>query len=75
MKYVHTNKVEKNWHTLAEFYIHVFGCKIKHPERRLSGPWLDKGTGLQDANIEGAHLILPGHGDNGPTLEIFKYFH
>ena len=73
MKFVHTNIVAKNWRTLSEFYINVFGCKIKPPERRLAGLWLDKGTGLQNAMIEGVHLLLPGHGVNGPTLEIFTY--
>ena len=73
MKFVHTNIVAKNWRTLSEFYIKVFGCKIKPPERRLSGAWLDKGTGLQDAKLEGVHLTMPGYGDNGPTLEIFTY--
>jgi len=23
--------------------------------------------------LAGVHLLLPGHGDNGPTLEIFSY--
>ena len=30
-------------------------------------------TGLRDAHLTGAHLLLPGHGDGGPTLEIFQY--
>ncbi len=73
MKFVHTNIAARNWRTLSEFYINVFGCRKKPPERRLSGPWLDKGTGLQNAIIEGVHLLLPGHGVHGPTLEIFTY--
>jgi len=43
------------------------------PERKLSGDWLDQATGLSKAELEGVHLLLPGHGDSGPTLEIFSY--
>lgn len=73
MRYVHTNIVAKNWKTLSRFYIDVFGCKVKPPERDLSGDWLDRATGLNKAKLKGVHLILPGYGDNGPTLEIFTY--
>jgi catechol 2,3-dioxygenase-like lactoylglutathione lyase family enzyme len=73
MRFAHTNIAAKNWKILSEFYIKVFDCKIKPPARRLSGSWLDRGTGLQNARLEGVHLLLPGHGDNGPTLEIFSY--
>ena len=73
MRFAHTNIAARNWRLLSEFYIKVFGCKIKPPERRLSGSWLDQATGLQNAALEGVHLLLPGHGDNGPTLEIFSY--
>lgn len=73
MRFAHTNIAARNWKLLSEFYIKVFGCKIKPPERRLSGSWLDQATGLQNAALEGVHLLLPGHGDNGPTLEIFSY--
>ncbi|MEJ2156272.1 MAG: VOC family protein [Desulfobacteraceae bacterium] len=73
MRFAHTNIVAKDWRTLSEFYVKVFDCKIKPPERNLSGAWLDRATGLQDAALEGIHLLLPGHGDDGPTLEIFSY--
>lgn len=43
------------------------------PERDLSGSWLDRGTGIQGVRVRGVHLRLPGHGDSGPTLEIFAY--
>jgi len=46
---------------------------VKPPERKLSGEWLDRATGLSNAHLEGVHLLLPGHGENGPTLEIFTY--
>lgn len=73
MRFAHTNIAAKNWKSLADFYIKVFDCRVKPPERKLSGEWLDQGTGLQNASLEGVHLLLPGHGDNGPTLEIFTY--
>jgi len=73
IRFAHTNIAAKNWKLLSEFYIKVFDCTIKPPERKLSGDWLDRATGLQNAALEGIHLLLPGHGDNGPTLEIFSY--
>jgi catechol 2,3-dioxygenase-like lactoylglutathione lyase family enzyme len=73
MRFAHTNIVAKNWKLLSEFYIKVFDCTIKPPERKLSGAWLDRATGLQNVALEGVHLLLPGHGENGPTLEIFSY--
>ena len=73
MRFAHTNIVARNWRQLSGFYMKVFDCKIKPPERKLSGSWLDRATGLQNARLEGVHLLLPGHGDNGPTLEIFSY--
>jgi predicted enzyme related to lactoylglutathione lyase len=73
VRFAHTNIAAKNWKLLSEFYINVFDCRVKPPERKLSGPWLDQATGLQNAILEGVHLLLPGHGDNGPTLEIFSY--
>ena len=54
-------------------YCNVFACTVKPPERKLSGDWLDQATGLDKAELEGVHLLLPGYGANGPTLEIFSY--
>ncbi len=73
MRYAHTNIAAKDWKALSDFYIRVFDCVIKPPKRALSGNWLDQATGLTNANLEGVHLLLPGHGDSGPTLEIFTY--
>ena len=73
MKYVHTNIIAKDWRKLADFYIKVFGCKEVYEKRDLQGKWIEEGTGVDGVHIEGMHLILPGHGDNGPTLEIFQY--
>jgi len=73
MRFAHLNIVAKNWKRLSDFSIKVFNSRIKPPERHLSGGWLDQATGLKNAKISGVHLLLPGHGDNGPTLEIFSY--
>lgn len=73
MKFAHTNIVSTNWKELVGFYVKTFDCKIAPPIRKQSGEWLEKGTGLENAKLEGAHLLLPGHGENGPTLEIYQY--
>ncbi len=73
IRYVHTNLIARDWRALSSFYIRVFGLKPVPPERDLSGAWLDAGTGIEDSHITGIHLRLPGHGDTGPTLEVFSY--
>ena len=72
-KYKHTNIVARDWRCLAQFYQDVFGCQLVPPERNLAGEWLSRGTGVPNARFVGAHLRLPGTGDNGPTLEIYQY--
>ena len=72
-KFVHTNIVAQDWRQLSRFYEEVFGCTPVPPERDLSGEWLEKVTGVENAHILGIHLRLPGHGPEGPTLEIFQY--
>ncbi|MCL5996039.1 MAG: VOC family protein [Chloroflexi bacterium] len=72
-KYVHTNLIARDWRTLADFYCAIFGCTLVPPERDYTGPDLDRGTGLQQAHLRGAHFRLPGYGDAGPTLEIYTY--
>ncbi len=73
MRFAHTNIVSVNWKELTDFYVKTFNCKIVPPVRNQSGEWLDKGTGLKNAKLEGAHLLLPGYGENGPALEIYQY--
>ena len=72
-RFVHTNIVAEDWRRLVRFYEGVFGCTPVPPERDLSGKWLEEATGVADAHIRGMHLRLPGHGPEGPTLEIFQY--
>ncbi len=72
-RYVHTNLIARDWRRLADFYESVFGCVPVPPERHLSGPALEAGTGVPGATLAGMHLRLPGAGADGPTLEIFSY--
>jgi len=72
-RYKHTNIVAEDWRKIAEFYQRVLGCKPVPPERFLSGEWIERATGVPGAEVRGVHLRLPGHGDDGPTLEIFQY--
>jgi catechol 2,3-dioxygenase-like lactoylglutathione lyase family enzyme len=69
----HVNIVARDWKRLSRFYQAVFGCVPVPPRRRLSGDWLEAGTGIAGAALEGEHLRLPGHGAEGPTLEIYSY--
>lgn len=72
-RYAHTNLIARDWRALAAFYEAVFGCEPVPPERDFSGPELEAGTGVPGARLTGVHLRLPGHGSDGPTLEIFHY--
>lgn len=72
-RFAHVNIVSRDWKRLARFYQRVFGCTPVPPERELTGQWLDDATGIPNARIQGVHLRLPGHGDEGPTMEIFQY--
>ena len=72
-RYVHTNLIAKDWVSLARFYERVFGCVRLPPERHYQGKDLDRGTGLENARLDGVHLRLPSQDREGPTLEIFSY--
>lgn len=71
--FAHVNLVAKDWRRLARFYEQVLGCVPVPPERKLEGEQLERATGVPGAAIRGAHLRLPGLGEQGPTLEIFQY--
>ena len=73
MRFAHTNIIAKDWRTLVEFYVKVFDCVIVPPIRDQKGDWLDRGVGVHKAELQGAHLKLPGHENGGPTLEIYQY--
>ncbi len=72
-KYKHTNIVARDWRKLADFYKRIFGCVDVPPERACGEDWVERCTSVAGAAIRGVHLRLPGHGDDGPTLEIFQY--
>ncbi len=71
--FAHVNIAARDWRSLADFYRDVFECVPLPPQRDLSGKWLAQAIGVPDAHLTGMHLRLPGHGDSGPTLEIFQY--
>jgi catechol 2,3-dioxygenase-like lactoylglutathione lyase family enzyme len=72
-RYAHTNLIATDWMKLASFYEEVFGCIRVPPARDQQGEWLERGTGVSGAHLKGMHLRLPGHGPDGPTLEIYSY--
>jgi len=72
-RFGHVNLTAHDWRRLAAFYTDVFGCTLVPPERDIRSTDLDRATGLHDAHLTGAHLRLPGHGETGPTLELFTY--
>lgn len=72
-RYVHTNIIAKDASKLIDFYKKVLHCSSINEVRDLKGEWLDKMTGLNHAHITGEHLLLPGYGDDHPTIEIFSY--
>jgi predicted enzyme related to lactoylglutathione lyase len=73
VRYGHTNLIARDWKALVGFYQEHFGCVPVPPERHYKGADLERGTGVPGAEVRGAHLRLPGHGPDGPTLEIFNY--
>ena len=72
-RYVHTNIVAKDAGKLIDFYKRVLHCSSIDEKRDLRGEWLDELTGVDDVHIRGEHLLLPGYGEDHPTLEIFGY--
>jgi catechol 2,3-dioxygenase-like lactoylglutathione lyase family enzyme len=72
-RYGHTNVIARDWRRLAWFYEAVFGCTPVPPERDYRGDLAERGTGIPGAAFRGVHLRLPGHGPDGPTLEIYTY--
>ena len=71
--FAHVNVIAQDWKRLAAFYESVFGCRRVPPERDQQGAWLDRALGLSKAHLRGVHLLLPGSGTGGPTLEIYQY--
>ena len=72
-RFGHVNVIARDWRRLADFYTSVFGCARVPPERDYAGEVLARGTSVPGASLRGAHLRLPGHGADGPTIEIYTY--
>ncbi len=72
-RYVHTNIIANDVNKLIDFYKNVLHCKSISETRDISGAWVDGLTCLNGAHIVGEHLLLPGYGEDHPTLEIFSY--
>ena len=73
IRYAHTNLIAKDWRKLAAFYESIFGCVPVSSERDHHGEKFEALTARPSAHARGRHLRLPGHGENGPTLEIFEF--
>ena len=72
-RFGHVNVIARDWRTLAAFYEAAFGCVPVPPERNYRGEIVERGTAVPRAAFRGVHLRLPGHGPDGPTLEIYTY--
>ena len=73
MRFAHVNLAGRDWRKLVDFYVDVFGCVEIGSERDHGGPLFEALTGMKRAKAKGRHLRLPGHGDRGPTLEVFQF--
>ena len=72
-RFRHVNIIARDWRKLAAFYETVFGCVPAPPPRQIDEPWLAAVSGVPGAALAGVHLRVPGHGAQGPTLEIYQY--
>ena len=73
IRYAHVNIIAEDWRELMRFYVEVFACEPVGSERDHHGQHTDDLTGIQDVRVVGQHLRVPGHGKNGPTIEIFTF--
>lgn len=73
IRYAHTSLVANDWRRMVEFYCEVFSCIPVGSARDRKGPEVDALTGVKDTHVQGQHLRLPGHGESGPTIEIFQF--
>jgi predicted enzyme related to lactoylglutathione lyase len=73
IRYSHTNLIANDWIRLQAFYVKVFDCEPVSSERDARGPNFEALTGDVGGWVKGRHLRMPGHGERGPTLEIFQY--
>lgn len=70
-RYAHVNIMAADWQRLADFYETVFDCEPVSTERDHHGPHIDALTAESGQRFRGRHFRVPGHGEHGPTIEIF----
>ncbi|MFZ2641549.1 MAG: VOC family protein [Verrucomicrobiia bacterium] len=73
IRYAHTNLVANDWRRMVDFYCQVFGCVPVGGERDRKGAVVEALTGIKGCGVKGQHLRLPGHGEHGPTIEVFRF--
>jgi len=73
MRIAQTNIVNTKLKKILEVYNKTLEFENVPPIKNQTREFLDKGTGLKNAKLQGAHLSLPGYEKNGPTLEIYQY--
>jgi glyoxylase I family protein len=71
--YLHTNLTVKDIEKMKAFYENVFGCVSVREIQQLTGKWIEGITSVKDGEIKYVHLRFPGHGSNGPELELIEY--
>lgn len=74
-KYLHTNLTVKDIERMQSFYVDVFGCIPLREIDHLTGKWIEDITSVKKGEIKYVHLRFPGHGDQGPELELVQYLH
>ncbi|MDO9355141.1 MAG: VOC family protein [Solirubrobacteraceae bacterium] len=71
--FAHAGLIARDPDRLAAFYVEVLGGVSEVRRLHMSGAWLDRATGIDGAEASGLHVRLPGHGADGPTIEILSY--
>ena len=51
----------------------MFGCQPLREIDHLKGKWIEDITSVDNGEIKYVHLRFPGHGRNGPELELVQY--
>lgn len=74
-RYYHTGIVAADPQRIADFYIDVFDCMPTGARHDLASEPLSRGMAIPGAHITGLDVRLPGFGEDGPILEIFRLDH
>ena len=73
MRYDHINIGARDVERLSDFYEQALNCVRLSSIERMSGGLMARGMGLQEAEVRAVWMRLPGHGEEGPILELFEY--